>query len=91
MEEIAKTRLTGYAISDLELTMDLSSIAVPLISKENRTQAVINVSVPFMKINDPGVFEQAKTRLFEKREMISRNLGYQGSYPKVFVNQKGVS
>ena len=84
MEQIFKVRETGYAISDQEQTMDLCSLAAPLINKEKKTVAAINISLDPMKRNNPNIFESAKTKLFQKGELISRLLGYDGSYPKIF-------
>jgi IclR family pca regulon transcriptional regulator len=84
MEQIVKVRETGYAVSDQEQTMDLCSIAVPLINEQKKTVAAINISLDPMKRNNPGIFANAKTKLFQKGELISRLLRYDGSYPKIF-------
>jgi len=85
MEEIVKTREHGYAVSDQEQTMDLCSIAAPLLDEKKETVAVINVSLDVMRRNDPVLFENAKTRLINKGESISRRLGYGGPYPVIHV------
>jgi len=84
MEQIVKTRETGYAVSDQEQTMDLCSIAVPLINEQRKTVAAVNVSLDAMKRNNPVIVEKAKTKLFQKGELISRLFGYEGVYPKIF-------
>jgi len=83
-EEIAKTREDGYAISDQEQTMDLCSIAVSLLDEKKETVAAINVSLDVMRRNNPVIVENAKAKLFEKGELISRRLGYKGPYPRIF-------
>jgi len=84
VKQIVKTRETGYAISDQEQTMDLCSIAVPLNNEQKKTVAAINVSLDAMRRNSPVIVEKTKTKLFEKGELISRRLGYEGAYPKIF-------
>jgi IclR family pca regulon transcriptional regulator len=82
--EIAKTRQMGYSMSDQEQTMDLCSIAVPLLDEKKETMAAINISLDAMRRSDPAVVENAKTKLFERGEMISQRLGYGGPYPKIY-------
>jgi IclR family pca regulon transcriptional regulator len=86
LNQIGKARETGYAVSEQELSMDLCSIAVPLINGQKKTAAAVNVSLDAMRMNQVGVLEGARRRLFEKGEFISRLLGYQGPYPKIFLH-----
>ena len=83
MEEIANFRKTGYAFSDQEQTMDLCSIAVPLLDETKETVAAINVSLDAMRRNNPGIVENAKCKLIERGQSISRCLGYGGPYPMI--------
>ncbi|MBU2549513.1 MAG: IclR family transcriptional regulator [Proteobacteria bacterium] len=85
MELIAETRDTGYAISDQEQSMDLCSIATPLLNDQNQMVAVINVSLDAMKRSDADNVEAARVRLLSTGERISRLLGYEGPYPRIFV------
>ena len=82
--KILETRKVGYAISDQEQTMDLCSIAVPLVNGQKQTVAAINVSLDAMTRSDPKIVEEAKAKLFAKGALISRGLGYEGRYPKIF-------
>jgi IclR family pca regulon transcriptional regulator len=84
MARILETRAAGYAISDQEQTMDLCSIAVPLVNGQKQTVAAINVSLDAMTRSKPGIVDEAKTKLFAKGALICRGLGYEGPYPKIF-------
>jgi len=44
-EEIMETRKRGYSISDQELSLDMYSIGVPLLDKQGKVVAAINVSM----------------------------------------------
>lgn len=85
MKQIVKTRKLGYAISDQEQSMDLCSIAVPILNKQKETLAAINVSMDVMRRNNPEIVEKARTQLFEKGDQISQLQGYVGPYPRIFV------
>jgi IclR family pca regulon transcriptional regulator len=88
MLEIIKARENGYTISDRELTMDLCSIAAPINDKNETTIAAINVSLDVMRLQNPEIMEIAKRELFEKGILISKNLGYEGPYPKIYHTQE---
>jgi IclR family pca regulon transcriptional regulator len=80
-KEIMKTRKRGYSICDRELSMDLYSIAVPLINDQRKTIAAINVSSE-VKNRDRQTQEKIIVKLTQTGKLISRILGYKGSYPK---------
>lgn len=82
-EEIMKARKRGYSICDRELSMDLYSIAVPLINGQKKIVAAINVSLE-AKDKDSLNKEKIITKLIKKGELISHILGYQGPYPHFF-------
>ena len=82
-DRIKETRRRGYTLSDQEQSMDLSSMAVPLINDQQKITAAINVSIEFMKKNDTTV-ATAKTKLIQTGQSISRLLGYNGPYPLVY-------
>ena len=79
-EEIIETRERGYSICDQELSMDMYSIAVPLLNSQGEVVAAVNVSMEFSFKNSPNL-EAAIKSLLKKGEMISKNLGYNGPYP----------
>jgi IclR family pca regulon transcriptional regulator len=81
-EEIIKTRKRGYSICDRELSMDLYSIAVPLINAESKIVASINVSMDAKDKESLGI-EKIITKLTNSGEQISHILGYQGPYPQL--------
>jgi len=87
LKRIETTRKIGFAISDQEQSMDLSSIAVPLIDDQKRITAAINISLEVMKRND-ALVETAKTKLIETGRALSRLLGYDGAYPRIYYSQK---
>jgi IclR family pca regulon transcriptional regulator len=91
MKQIREARKTGYAISDQEQTMDLCSIAVPLVSEQRRTVAAINVSLDAIRRGNSDTVDRAKEKLFEKGGLISRHLGYTGVYPKIFSESSGTT
>ncbi len=79
-EEIMKTRSRGYGICDQELSMDMFSVAAPILDREGNIIAAINISMEFSYKKHPGLKVMIK-KLLEKGKMISSHLGYQGVYP----------
>lgn len=81
-EQIKQTRERGYSICDQELSMDLYSVAVPLISDRKKVVAAINVS---MESHYKASVDLAMIieKLTETGERISRILGYHEKYPKL--------
>jgi len=84
LKRIEETRKNGYAVSDREQSMDLSSIAVPLVNDQKQMKAAINISLEVMKKNK-GMEQRARTKLIEAGKSISRLLGYNGPYPQVYA------
>ena len=80
-EEIIKTRKRGYSICDQELSMDLYSLAVPLINVQGKIVAAFNVSLE-ARDKEKLDIETIITKLIKKGELISHALGYQGPYPQ---------
>jgi IclR family pca regulon transcriptional regulator len=78
--EIAETRRRGYGICDQELSLDMYSVAVPVIDKQGEVIAAINVSMEFGFKDSPNVATTVRL-LMEKGEMLSSSLGYRGPYP----------
>ena len=81
IEQINITRKSGIAVSDREQTMDLCSIAVPVLDATCKAIAAINLSIPVLRIDDSTVVNNARDRLVQTGESISRRLGYAGAYP----------
>lgn len=79
-KEILKTRSRGYGICDQELSMDMFSVAAPILDKDGNIIAAINISMEFSYKNNPGLKELIK-KLLEKGRIISNHLGYIGPYP----------
>lgn len=84
-EEIEKTRKRGYSICDRELSMDLYSMAFPLLDKEGKTIAAINITMSAGSAN-ARFRKDLINRLTLKSEEISRLFGFEGIYKQVPVN-----
>jgi IclR family pca regulon transcriptional regulator len=79
-QEILETRERAYGIGDQELSLDMYSIAVPLLDNQGEVVAAINVSMEFSFRDSPSLGHTINL-LMEKGEMISSSLGYHGPYP----------
>lgn len=79
-EEIMETRKRGYSICDQELSLDMYSIAAPLLDSQGKVVAAINISMEFSFKDSPNLATAIKL-LMEKGKMISRSLGYNGPFP----------
>jgi IclR family pca regulon transcriptional regulator len=79
-EEIMETRERGYSICDQELSLDMYSVAAPLLDSQGQVVAAINASMEFSFKDSPKLKPTIKT-LMEKGKMISNSLGYNGPYP----------
>jgi IclR family pca regulon transcriptional regulator len=77
---IAETRRRGYSICDQELSLDMFSVAVPVLDKQGEVIAAINVSMDFSFKDSPNL-ETTIRLLMEKGKMVSTSLGYGGPYP----------
>jgi IclR family pca regulon transcriptional regulator len=80
LQDIRKTRARGYSICDRELSMDLYSMAFPLVNDRGDVVAAINVTMGLEEKKSPIMRDLVKTMANEARE-ISRILGYEGPYP----------
>ena len=80
-DEIVQTRKRGYSICDRQLSMDLYSMAVPLINEQQEVIAAVNVT---MDPRESGMEIKRKIaqKLISTGLSLSRILGYQGPYPK---------
>lgn len=81
IKEVMRTRKRGYAVCDRELSMDLYSMAVPLIDQHERVVAAINVTMDARDKNKPEK-KQVTKKLIQKGKLISELLGYTGPYPR---------
>jgi IclR family pca regulon transcriptional regulator len=80
-QDILKTRKRGYGICDQELSMDLYSVAVPLINKDGEVVAAINVSMEH-KYKFKQHLKLIIKELIKAGQSISSILGYEGQYPR---------
>ena len=79
-QEIMESRRRGYAICDREISMDLYSIAVPLVSDDGKMLAAINISID-AHASDAAMKNRVLTKVLETGKEISNLLGYKGMYP----------
>jgi IclR family pca regulon transcriptional regulator len=79
-EEIVRTRNRGHAISDRELSMDLYSVAVPIIDSHEMVVASINMTTASDELKK-SFNDTVVPRLLEKGRLISNLLGSQKPYP----------
>ena len=82
LKELMTVRVCGYAISDGELSMDLFSFAVPVKDAMGVVIASINLTISLNQLS-PSFREKILRKLFEKGKLVSRLLGYQGTWPHV--------
>ena len=79
-EEVMRAKRDGYAISDQELSLDMYSIAAPIIDHQGKIIAGINASMEYRRKDESNLASMIRM-LMEKGDMICRNLGYHGPYP----------
>jgi len=80
--DIMGTRKRGYSICDRELSMDLYSMAVPLINDKGKVVAAINATMDARDGNSQ-MRKIVLEKLIQKGRLISELLGYRGPYPKL--------
>ena len=81
LKDIIKSRKRGYGVSDQELSMDLYSMAVPLIDQNEKIISAINVTMDARYKNNPEK-KQIIEKLIQKGKLISELLGYNRPYPR---------
>jgi IclR family pca regulon transcriptional regulator len=79
-KDIVRTRKRGYSICDRELSMDLFSIGAPLLDSGGMVLAAVNVSLE-LKEREGSDTKSAVERLLKTGDLISRAIGYRGTYP----------
>lgn len=77
-----QVRQQGYAIAQQELSMDVSAAAVPVLDREARVVASVNVALNPEQAQGE-YFQEAIARLMELGRELSTSLGYQGEYPVI--------
>jgi IclR family pca regulon transcriptional regulator len=80
-DEIMQTRKRGYSICDRQLSMDLYSMAVPLINDRQEAFAAVNVTMDSRE-SEMEVKRKIAQKLINTGLSLSRILGYHGPYPK---------
>ncbi len=80
LKDIEQTRRRGYSICDQELSLDLYSMAVPLLDRKAAVSAAINVTMDARQKNSPEK-QVIITKLMHTGQVVSELLGYRGPYP----------
>jgi len=80
-DEIMQTRKRGYSICDRQLSMDLYSMAVPLINDRQDVIAAVNVSMD-PRESEMEIKRKIAQKLINTGLSLSKVLGYHGPYPK---------
>jgi IclR family pca regulon transcriptional regulator len=80
-DEIMQTRKRGYSICDRQLSMDLYSMAVPLINDQQDVIAAVNVTMD-PRESEMEIKRKIAGKLINTGLSLSKILGYHGPYPK---------
>jgi IclR family pca regulon transcriptional regulator len=84
LAQVKKVRISGVGEADREASLDLHSMAVPLINREKQIQACLSISNPVGREGGPGP-DEARKILIDHGRKISAILGYSGKYPFIPV------
>lgn len=79
-EEILKVRRQGWALLDEELEEGLISLAAPLVSRNGRVMAAINVGLHRSRMNAPQAQQQILPKLLATARKINERLAVSGAY-----------
>ena len=79
-KDVLRVREQGYAFCDRELSLEVASVAFPVLEYEGRVVAAVNVSIPAEKAQG-AYLEEAEQRIKNLGRDLSESLGYQGEYP----------
>ncbi|BEQ15897.1 IclR family transcriptional regulator [Desulfoferula mesophila] len=82
-QELARIRKRGYSVSNQEFSLDLYSIGVPLLDGRQKIAAAAGLSVPIKDKRDKKKLAASLSDFLSVGEAISRELGYQGPYPRL--------
>lgn len=80
LEDLAETRRRGYGISKREISLDLVSVAVPILRGESAVEAALNVSLRAHEADDKAL-EEVLDEIGKEGRKLSAALGYRGHYP----------
>lgn len=81
-DNLMEVRKRGYSVCDRELSMDLYSLAVPVIDGEWKVVAAVNISLIAGEAQEE-VLKRMLNCLISVSEEISKSLEYRGKYPFV--------
>lgn len=79
-EEILKVRRQGWALLDEELEEGLISLAAPLVSRNGRVMAAINVGLHRSRMNAQQAQQQILPKLLATARKINERLAVSGAY-----------
>ena len=83
LDEISETRKRGYSVSDRELSMDLYSMAVPILDADQIVIAALNASIEICD-KETVTINKVRRELVNSGAQISKEFGYRGPYPMAF-------
>lgn len=75
LEEIANIRARGYAVSNAEFEIGISSVAAPILDAAGAAVAAVNVSAPANALSDDGVRQLVVPAVRETASELSRAYG----------------
>lgn len=79
-EEIVRVREQGWALIDEELETGLISIAAPIVGRNGKTVAAINVGLHSSRMNARQAQENILPRLLATARQITERLAHSGAY-----------
>jgi len=81
-QNVLKVREQGYAVCDRELSLEVTSIAFPVLEAAGRVVAAVNVSIPSDKARSDFLMD-AINKVKNLGRDLSESLGYHGPYPLI--------
>lgn len=82
LEDLAETRRRGYGLSRREISLDLVSVAVPVLRADGAVEAALNVSLRAHEADEPALAHVLR-EIGEEGRKLSAALGYRGDYPAI--------
>ena len=70
VNELEKVKRKGFAVNDEELSVGLRSIAAPILDKQNKAMAAINMAVPTKRISLNDLIDRLAPQLIRTAKQI---------------------
>ncbi|MCF8042479.1 MAG: helix-turn-helix domain-containing protein [Desulfarculaceae bacterium] len=81
-KDLMLTRKRGYSIADREWISDLYSLGVPIINREGKMEAAVNLSLSLEEAKGSHLRDMVN-QFIELGHSLSLAMGYQGPYPVI--------